>query len=802
VDPNLLTSLSAQSQTAAAQRSNGPGVNSKSANRKDDAAPKDRKFSDELGGGDNDKTVQQGKSVAQPKKSSRAEGPGEADREQTSANAEGEKVKSADGKADGKEAKEATGERRTDGKPARSPSLEKVGALVRRGGDAAKSSDALALLSGNKSEIDPATIPQLVSENEFIGEALGEGIPEVMSKKYSVAEIIEKLDIPPRVIEQAKVQGLDLDEKVNAIDFFKALGIDPQKIVVELTRLRDSLGKEGLSSYMAKPTAFGENPPPYGMQPKNVELDDKNMRRKREQIPDLLAGVPSTPNTPVVNNPSLPTLNSVPERANVDRSSAAAPSTMGAAGPSIPTNEAFVAKEPALFSKDPALLLNKSAQKAESLGFLDPQATQKAAPDLSPRQMESATPDLQLPAFKSVMDPLIPFGNNSLGARDLSLFSNDVRPPETQSPLAPRFVSSELNPSERGIFVDASFGSSEGASLSGSSVIIQSLKSDPGFTRQPQLDSQSLVDQLSRTRLGLDSSIQLASFDQNKMPVVAKDGDVVPAEGLESFVNPRQFDVEGALQAGQNPLETASGAFDQPTVKNESPRIDLGARADGFVRGMESLGEKSSESLFGDQRKDDADAEPRDKMEVDAPVVGQNHFEKNVHHLAKSAEPGKPEPVNQDLANRIMDRISHMVREKRSEAIINVESPEMGQITLALQVENNQVNLRLVNGSERVKHILGADLAKLQDSLAAQNLRLADVNMGAGRDFSQSGDQGQHLRQQMHQQFSEQNLPRGRDAGDLVPRTARNSQVANIARGALGRVMSATINPGRIQVMA
>jgi hypothetical protein len=759
--------------------------------RKEGAGPNDRKFSDALSEGDDAQQAKATKASQPPLKSSRPDQANQPDRAAAPAKPAGQ---TSGLKADGNTEAKPTAERSSNQKAGRSQSLERVGALVRLGGEPAKSSDALALLTGNQSEIDPTTIPQIVTENKFIGAALGDGITEVMSKTYAVAEIIEKLDISPRVIEQAKAQGLDLDEKVNAIDFFKAIGIDPQRIVVELTRLKDGLSKDGLSSLMARPTAFGDKQPTGGLPQDNMGSEDLNMRRKRNQGPDIINGASPTMASPVIANPVLPVLNSAPSRAPVSSNPAMEPSSSFANSKSLLD----------MHSEQRSLNLGTFDSLTETIEFTNPSVgTASGASDLfsavTPGTEPEFAPKLQgeFPELKSAGEQFPKFESDRIPGAGIDFSSNSMAATPHVSWTHESLSRASGAPTDRGIRRNSIFDMLSGEMRPGS-LNIQSLTTDLGPTKAMSLNPQGLADQLSRTRLGLDSSIQFAKIDQNNMPVAFETA--VPIQG-ELAVTNGEFNSIDNLAPRASGQPSAPSLLDQSLQKGKAVDLDLGPKIDGFVRGAEGFEGKPSDSFLGEGAKEKFDSEPKERAEFDASALAPSHFEKSVHHLAKAADSGKPDAMSNELANRIMDRISDMARDKRSEAVIHVDSPEMGRVTIALQMQDNQVSLRLVEGSEKARQLLGADLTNLQDALAAQNLKLADVDMSAGRNFSNSADQG-HLRQQMQQQFSQQNSSRGRILEDFAPKSTGRQQVANIARSALGRAMSTNLSPGRIQVMA
>lgn len=778
MDSNILASLSSPASAASAERPNRSAANAKAPTRRDDATAPSKSFGEELAATDGRSQSDRPRRANGPEKEARAGEDKASVRAGKPAGKDGEKTDKSDGDKTTNGSSDAP---RADGKAGRSKSLEKVGALIRKGGDAGKSSRALALMTGNQAELDPATIPDIITKNGFIGEALGEGISEVMGKKHSVSEMIEMLEIPNRVIDQAKAQGLDLDEEVNAIDFFKAIGIDPQRIVVELTRLRDGMGQNGLAPYMSRDGAMIDKVPAPGMPNPGQVADDMAMRRKREQgaepgitLPPGSIIPPSIGQMPTAMSPG-----NVPEQGSANK----APPSQSGIG---------------------AVNSRQIEPGTDEEGFAAPLALTPSGFNPPIREMMNG---LQASA------PVSPEHKVAVHPAEIGVFPSSTAISQNvggiPNPMAEVAAASALTsasslgarpnaePAGRGIFVDSELVSPE--DLAGStSIMIQSLNADGTTAARPApMNFHSLADQLSRTRLGLESTLKLSTGEIASQADVAPTIDAAPAEIPT-----------GAKETTARPMMSLSTALSQNSFAEASPlegqaKTDLALQPEPALTSIEAQGpgRGTADSSSQDSRDDRSAPDRREKSDRDVAALGTNVLERGTQSVTQSDSPQKVESPNQDLSNRIMERISEMAKHKKSEAVINVDSQEMGRITIALHVEDNQVSIRLVNGSERVKHVLGGDLARLQDSLAAQNLRLADVQMGTGREFLGSGSQEQ-LGQQLQQQFSQQQSANGRNMEQSIPRAITKLGGASPARGDIGRLVSTSLNSGRIQVMA
>ena len=180
---------------------------------------------------------------------------------------------------------------------------------------------ALALLMDRLEQIDPKDIPTLITENAFIQEAISGNAQEVLSKQSTIIEIAKSLDLPPKVLTDALHEGLPLDSKTTPIQFLKSVGINPQKVLKGIERLRHKLTKDGIPHYIARATALHNNQPKDVDHPRSkieslqkpLHKNQKAMNRSSSQpnlVPTELDHKQLQPQTPshTQNSPESPTI--------------------------------------------------------------------------------------------------------------------------------------------------------------------------------------------------------------------------------------------------------------------------------------------------------------------------------------------------------------------------------------------------------------------------------------------------------------------------------------------------------------
>lgn len=114
----------------------------------------------------------------------------------------------------------------------------------------------LALLTGQLEKLNPAEIPQLVTNNALIQNAMSyDDIQQFFSTPVPITQLVSDLGF--RNIAHELSSMFVLDPMVSPEQAFEALGLDSQNVLNELRLLKGYLATEGLNPYMVRAAALG-----------------------------------------------------------------------------------------------------------------------------------------------------------------------------------------------------------------------------------------------------------------------------------------------------------------------------------------------------------------------------------------------------------------------------------------------------------------------------------------------------------------------------------------------------------------
>ena len=266
------------------------------------------------------------------------------------------------------------------------------------------------------------------------------------------------------------------------------------------------------------------------------------------------------------------------------------------------------------------------------------------------------------------------------------------------------------------------------------------------------------------------SSVALPTFKQDpaalKTDVVAKvaSADVRLPEAVSTkseksetvdMASEQKFDLRDILTP-QNSKTTGQTSGLNPVDLMD--RLDASLRLSG--RGVEGLLEKhagSGSEQFLDESGDDllgTEISLESGSAHDAGVSGRVDFASIMNPQASVVDGPSGQPLaladenRAEILQKLVDKAQMVVKEGGGSVRIDLGSPEMGRLELAVNLNQDRVDLRIVTASEHIRDMLSREMPKLRESLAVQNLNLGSVEVGVGggqHQFSQSfsGQQGQ-----------------------------------------------------------
>ena len=86
------------------------------------------------------------------------------------------------------------------------------------------------------------------------------------------------------------------------------------------------------------------------------------------------------------------------------------------------------------------------------------------------------------------------------------------------------------------------------------------------------------------------------------------------------------------------------------------------------------------------------------------------------------------------VKNQILEKSQVLVSKGGGKADITLNDSNLGDLALSIQVDGGDVKLKIITDSEKVRDVIGQDLANLKESLRDQDLNLTNVEMNSGKD--------------------------------------------------------------------
>lgn len=270
--------------------------------------------------------------------------------------------------------------------------------------------------------------------------------------------------------------------------------------------------------------------------------------------------------------------------------------------------------------------------------------------------------------------------------------------------------------------------------------------------------SMDVQKELLKSQFGIDPSAyqqqgtqQAATIQQAAASSISSLGQSKPMSG--AFATTNTFD-------GANRLSDLDSDFDPNVAQKAKPLAVKGvARGGPVLAGLDI-------AALTDTARDSRAGADRDEGELNG-QEGQNLHgihEKQTHKAFDANQvPEEAVTVGESRAHtmqKVIEKAQMMVKEGGGSLRLDVASPELGKIDLAVKVHNNQVELRLLSDAPRIREMLTEELPKLREALATQNLNLknVEVGVGGGNQWSQNFAHGGWAQGGNFQEFREGNL--------------------------------------------
>ena len=164
--------------------------------------------------------------------------------------------------------------------------------------------------------------------------------------------------------------------------------------------------------------------------------------------------------------------------------------------------------------------------------------------------------------------------------------------------------------------------------------------------------------------------------------------------------------------------------------------------------------------------------------------------------FAESLASAAPAPRSA-LTNRVLEHAKIMMAKGGGSLSIDLNSEKFGQMEMAVRLNQDQLELRILTPSEQARDILVREMGDLKQALAQHdlNLKQVEVSVGGGQERTFLSSDGSFSRQQQWQQHAESR------SGNTFSQESSSSRHYQSSRPMM-QARTSPIHNGRIQVLA
>jgi hypothetical protein len=582
----------------------------------------------------------------------------------------------------------------------------------------------LSFVSGRLDKIAPDALASVITDSPLIKQAMSSGdIAAFMQTPMPIAELSQLFELDQGILNKAVMNGLDSADLVTAKDFLNALGLDAGRISAELTQLQQRLPVEGLKAYIdrAQALASAQTNASGMLQSGGKPVMDGVIEGSDLKGADLSA-LDSTARLDDLRSKTL----------RQDASGSAIEIPVGG-DISATAASASMLQSP----QNSALRMEKPTRAADvnttHRSNLNARTTRpdNLAEDLSALAIRSGQSLIQTADFTSV-DLTSANAGNSLQTSEATTAKTsgrDISGLNTHS----GWRDFAVVPQESSVHTDP-------LNLE----LTQTLAaSDPFNDMGKILDPDQAIKiefggngttQRTLEELLIDRNFAASMSDQVQKPSAPDLGNTLPLEvrlpmmdGLQSSqVNQSQISLENVL-ASSLPQTNSDGSF-----------------SEGMFQDQDSS--SGSESSLQDQ-----------VMDIGQTISQQNSLKDNVRgeFVNRLSTDGANTMSKSSFAAKILGHAQMMLKDGGGSMRVNVETPGMGKVDVAINLINNQLDVRIITASEQARDMISREVSGLRDGLGQQGISLRGLEIGkagesSARQFAGQGQQqfGQGARDQ------------------------------------------------------
>ena len=607
--------------------------------------------------------------------------------------------------------------------------------------ESVESTPIIALLTGHLEHLDPKEIPQLVTDSPFLQNAMNtDDLSAFMQTPMNLQDLLDSLDLTQEDLSKIQDAGWGNNQTISPADFFKNLGINPQRITIELELLHKNLGIEGVASYMQRAMMLAPKKGSFerGIVPQNPSLIGEGSQSlksssSQEGGPETLGNAFGSETATSIDFLTLQNIkeslgnqsalkftekpenifNKLESQSEYDIHESAQDSELGpqsiayvlAAGGVLQNigklqslnfhgDEVIRTANPLTSSLADNELLRGTGQEGSISG-----------PQSSGPSMNQATFD----AWHTLGDTLRGLDTVTLTEREIAnLQDSDVFMSRVSTPVSLKYNSDQIQDgSLRAPWIgsqESGVSSPNRSSKDEVSLLTNAGASWQGGAPQPVENFGSLL--LSAQRLATNPNGGLAN----------------PKEGLSQ-----------GISEGTNEIFALTGQGSEE-IRVERFESNLGKRSDSDSERQNQNANEREGSTIGEIGNNLFSSSEKASINTD------ESFSNSL--TAGRFEAPMTSAQRAHLVQQVIDRATVLSQQGGGIVRLDLSSAELGRMEIAVAMEDDRLNLRVLTGSEGIRSALLGDMSKLRELLGQQNVLLGQVEVGVAGEQLGAGTQG------------------------------------------------------------
>ncbi len=615
--------------------------------------------------------------------------------------------------------------------------------------NAIHSSAVISFLTGRLDEIDPAAIPTIVVGNPFIKDALAkEDISAFLQTPMKLSQLLAGLDLNAALLQGSFTQE-DLNSVVTPSEFLKSIGVDPQRVLTELNLLRSNLQVDGLTPYLQRAIAMQSQKPSAkrGTSDKSSsqQTQDSELNGQKATDPLTLAamggGAAGMSAAASMNSPDGAVSNEGADSLPIQKSAVEKTSSPGQGLSKNTSGGNSGSKAPSLNPKGLSAGQSSIDQPSVSFG--------KIPGDLSgvdPKpaiSVDKKFTDVSIPAGNSVdilnprntanTSPSFETSTSALSIKGIPVKTSEFVMPRNSQPIS--FESASVDPylaiSQNNSFKDLYTFSPDPGEVS-TSLSASAASTNPGEILSPQ---RILLDRFNKP---IPQDVPISSGGQKAESILARPLDaVLTSENAASF-DPRYFDSQRATSSQYSTISKEAqqiGPTSSPILASAIRNLDSSQFSSGgfmghFPKNLSQQGLTLGE-LAGLDKGESRDDENEFSDSLPTTIDNPNNLKTaTIDRAGQTADPFSISNHKPQIMKHLVDKASMLIKDGGGSVRIDLGSPELGRIDLAISVNHDKVSMKILTDSNKTREILGQDLEKLRETLSGQHLQLSKVELG------------------------------------------------------------------------